>query len=86
MISNFEDEIAFFPCGKYVLVHPVDINPCTYSIATIQGSGLRDGDLTKTFGKTIRRNLEARKPSENKWPLTPEELLEKLDSGPLPEL
>ena len=38
--------IAFFPSGKYLLVHPIDISPCTYSIATLHGSGLRDTDLT----------------------------------------
>ena len=34
----------------------------------------------------IRRKFEERKISEETWLLTPDELLSKLDSGPLPEL
>ena len=84
LIKNFEENIAFFPSGKYLVVHPIDINPCTYSVATLRGCGLRDGELTKAFGRMIRRKFEERKTSEDTWPLT--ELLSKLDSGPLPEL
>ena len=82
----FPESIAFFPSSKYLLVHPIDINPCTYSVATLHGFGLRDADLTKAFGKMIRRKLEELKSSGETWPLTPDELLAKLDTGPLPEL
>ena len=86
IIKHFEDKINFFPSGKYLLVHPIDINPCSYSIATIKGRGLRDADLAKAFGCMIRRKLDERKNEAERWPLTPDELLSKLDSGPLPDL
>ena len=86
LIKNFEENIAFFPSGKYLVVHPIDINPCTYSVATLHGCGLRDGELTKAFGRMIQRKFEERKTSEDTWPLTPDKLLSKLDSRPLPEL
>ena len=86
IIKHFEDKINFFPSGKYLLVHPIDINPCSYSIATLKGRGLRDADLAKAFGRMIRRKLDERKSEDERWPLTPDELLSKLDSGPLPDL
>ena len=86
LIREFPNDIAFFPCSRYLLVHPIDINPCSYSIATLHGCGLRDFDLAKSFGKMIRRKIKERDEVENKWPLTPEELLSRIDSGPLQEL
>ena len=85
LLKRFENQISFFPCGRHLLVHPIDINPCTYSIATLKGCGLRDRDLAKAFGKMVRRKLKDRVLDE-KWPLTPDELPEKLNIGVLPEL
>ena len=48
--ATFEDEISFFPKGKYLLVHASEMNPCEYSIATLHGCGLRDEDLARAFG------------------------------------
>ena len=84
--NNFSDDISFFSKGNYVIVHANDINPCTYSVATMHGFGLPDLDLTKSFGKLVRRKLEEKKEKEDQWPLTPEELLSRIDEGPLPEL
>ena len=53
LVKHFKEDIGFFPSGKYLLVHPIDINPCTYSVATLRGCGLRDADLTKAFGKMV---------------------------------
>ena len=86
LTNNFENELAFFPSGRHVLVHPIDINPCTYSAATLKGCGLRDVDLSKAFGRMIRRKLTDRTSSESSWPKTPDELLSLLDQGVLPEL
>ena len=86
LLKEFPDELAFFPSGKYLLVHPTDINPCSYSVATLHGYGLRDADLAKAFGRMIRHKLQERETSDNAWLLTLEELLAKLDTGPLPEI
>ena len=28
LVQEYSNDIAFFPSGKYLLVHPIDINPC----------------------------------------------------------
>ena len=48
--QEYSNEIAVFPSRKY-LVHPININTCTYSVATLHDCGLRDTDLTKAFGR-----------------------------------
>ena len=30
LVEEYSTEIEVFPSGKYLLVHPIDINPCTY--------------------------------------------------------
>ena len=55
ILKKFENEIAFFPCVRHLLVHPIDVNPCTYSIATRKGCGLRDRDIASAFGRMIKR-------------------------------
>ena len=76
----------FLSSRKYLVVHPLDNNPCTYSLATLHGCGLRDADTTKAFGKMIRGKIEGRKSFEETWPLTPGDVIPKLDNGPLSEL
>ena len=85
-MQEYFNDIAFFPSGKYVLVHPIDMNPCTYSIATLHGCGLRDTDLNKAFGRMLRRNLQEKQKRDITWPLTPEELLSRINAGPLPAI
>ena len=84
-MQEYSNDVAFFPSGKYLLGHPIDINPFTYSIATLHGCGLRDTDLTKGSGRMLRRKLQERQKGDITWPLTPEELLSRIDKGPLPE-
>ena len=85
IIKKHEDNISFFPKGKYLLVHASEMNPCEYTLATLYGCGLRDQDLTRAFGKMIRRKV-ASFDDDIQWPLTPKKLLEVMDKGPIPEL
>ena len=48
--QEYSNEIAVFPSRKY-LVHPININTCTYSVTALHDCGLRDTDLTKAFGR-----------------------------------
>ncbi len=57
IIDECKDKVSFFPTGKYLLVHPSDVNPREYPIAALHGCGLRDNDLAKSFGRMIRRKL-----------------------------
>ena len=39
---------------KKLLVYPLDITPCFYvKKKTLEGSGLRDSDLTKAFARML---------------------------------
>ena len=86
LLKELEDDIAFFPSGKLLVVHSPEVNPCEYSVATLRGFGLRDEDLSKSFGRMLRRKLQARKQNGTSLPLSPEEFLSMLDQGPLPDL
>ena len=78
----FGDQISFYKAGRQQIVHPSNLNPCMYAMATLQGAGLRDDDLSKAFGRMIKRKLCDRK--IGKWPISPDELLLKLENnGPL---
>ena len=86
LVLKYSNDIAFFPSGKLLLVRPININPCTYSIATLHGRGLRDTDLTKVFGRMLRKKLQKRPKSDITWLLNLEELLSRIKTGPLPEI
>ena len=72
--------------SKYLLVHASDVNPFDYVISTLHGCGLRDDDLSRSFGRMIRRKLIQFQEQKNEWPLTPEQLTEMMDRGPLQHL
>ena len=86
LIKEFKEALSFFPKGKFLLVHASDVNPCQYAIAALHGCGLRDDDLARSFGRMIRRQIQKSNDQKRQWPLTPEELLEMLDHGPLQSL
>eukprot|EP00794_Sanderia_malayensis_P017234 gene17234-18955_t len=81
-----EERLGFFPQGKYVIVYSQDTNPCEYSASTLLGHGLRDNDLIRSVARMIRNKIELVKDEEHSWPYTPNEVVEKLDSGPIREL
>ena len=56
--EEFPNDINFFPSGRNVIVHNTTMNPCRYSVATLQGAGLRDLDISKGFAATVRRKME----------------------------
>ena len=86
LIKEFNEALSFFPNGKFLLVHSSDVNPCQYAIAALHGCGLRDEDLARSFGRMIRRQLQSSSKQKRQWPLTPEELTDLLDRGPLQSL
>ena len=85
-MHEYSNDIAFFPSVKYILVYLIDIDPRTYSTSTLHGFALRDSDLTKAFRKMLRKKLKERQKEDITFPLTPEELFSRLDTGPLPEI
>ena len=73
--------IDFFPISKYVIVHA---NPCQYSISTLLGQGLRDKDYIRSYSNFIRSKVNQAEIPEH--PYTPDQMIESLDDGPMPEL
>ena len=84
LISQFVEGISFFPSGKYVLVHPSDVNPCQYAIAALHGCGLRDNYLARSFGRMIRRKFSPYQREKLQLPLSEEDLIKPIDRGVLP--
>ena len=76
LLERFGADVSCHITGKQVIIHSSSVNPCHYSVATIQGSGLRDEDLTKAFVRLVRRKLNTSEAQS--WPLSAEELLAKL--------
>ena len=68
------------------LVYASDTKPRDYATAALHGCGLRGDDFVRAFGRMARRKIKVRKEKEEKWPMTPEELLASFDDGPLPEV
>ena len=81
---QFEDEIDFFPMGKYVIVHSALMNPCQYSAAALLGHGLRDEDHIRSFANFIKRKVKEQK-SES-LPDSPDEMMASFEKGPMSEL
>ena len=85
LVQDYSNKIAFFPSGKFLLPHPIDINPFTYSITKRHGRGLRDTKLTRAFGRMLMRKIQERQKGDLTWPMTPEKFISRIDTGHLPE-
>ena len=87
LIETFSDKIQFSKVGKYVAVHPYDVNPLTYTVSTLKGYGLREESIVRCFANLVRRKLldsdrdkDKEKEKEGKYiPPTAEEFLAELD-------
>ena len=88
IIDTFPEEISFYPNVKRLIVHSSDANRCQYIVAFLKGKGLRDGDITKSFGNMIRRKVRSIKNEKiyPTWPYSPGEMFDLLEKGPLQEL
>ena len=62
--ERFGDDVGFFPSGKYIIVPSAFLTPCTYSVATLKGAGLRDIDIARGFAAMVRRNITAKSESK----------------------
>ena len=83
-ILQFSELIDFFPISKYFIVHASNMNTCQYSVSTLLGQGLRDKDYIRSYSNFIRSKVNQAEFPEQ--PYTPDQLIESLDNGPMPEL
>ena len=61
----------FFLLRKWI-VHPSNTNPSQYGVAFLQGSGLRDDDIVKSFGRLIKLKVCERNEEAIERSLSPE--------------
>jgi len=74
----YDDAVTFGKIGNRIVVHSSDVSSLAYSVATMQGHGLREEDLTKVFSRLVRRKISRRQ--SIKWPLDADELCSLLNS------
>ena len=84
--EEFPEDIGFFNSGRNVIVYCATMNPCQYSVATLQGSGLRDIDLAKGFAAMIKRKLKCLEQKSDDFPFTEDKLISELEKGPMTDL
>ena len=85
--NEFPDSIGFYKTMHQVIVFSSDMNPLDYTVATVKGHGMRDDDLIKACAKLINKSWNMKREQEHfSRPHTPEEVIEKLNNGPLQEL
>ena len=54
LIEKFDEKIRFFRSVKQLMVFPIEINLCQYSVAALDGFGLSDNDITRSLARMIR--------------------------------
>ena len=47
----------FSSVGRFIAVHSSDVNPLTYSIATLKGHGLREESVIKCFAEPYKLKM-----------------------------
>jgi hypothetical protein len=68
VMKNYGYAIDFYVVGKRLIVHPSGQSTLVYTVATLQGHGLREDDLPRAFARLIRRKISSRE-TVVKWPL-----------------
>ena len=58
LIEKFDEKIGFFPSGKQLIVFLIEVNPCQYSVATLDGFGLSDNELYNAIYTTINPSFK----------------------------
>ena len=58
LLEKFDERIGFFPSVKQLIVSSIEVNPCRYSVATLDGFGLSGNDIIRSFARMVRRKLQ----------------------------
>ena len=64
----------------------IGVNPCQYSVATLDGFGLSDNDIIRSFARTVRRKLQTCNQLRESWPMSIDDIERFVQRSPLPEL
>ena len=85
-IEKFDEKIGFFPSVKQSIVFSIEVNPCQYSVATLDGFGLSDNDIIRSFARMVRRKLQTGNQLRESWPMSIDNIENFVQRGPLLEL
>ena len=58
LIETLDEKIGFFSSVKQLIVSSIEVNLCQYSVATLDGFGLSDNDIIRSFARMVRRKLQ----------------------------
>ena len=64
----------------------IEVNPCQYSVATLDGFGLSDNDIIRSFARMVRRKLQTCNQLRESWPMSIDDIDNFVQRGPLSEL
>ena len=86
LIEKFDEKTGFFPSGKQLLLSSIEVNPCQYSVATIDGFDLSDKDIIRSFAPMARRKLQTCSQLRESWPMSIDDIENFVQRGPATEL
>ena len=86
LLEKFDEKIGFFPSVKQLIVSSIEVNPCQYSVATIDSFDLSDNDIIRSFARMARRKLQTCNQLRESWPMSIDDIENFVQRGPLPEL
>lgn len=82
LLTKLENKINIVSYGKGDAVLSKEIDPLTYTYATVKGNGLREVDVIKAFSNLVRKKIDHEDALQ--WPPRPHEFIQSLkNSKPL---
>ena len=64
----------------------IEVNPCQYSVVTLDSFGLSDNDIIRSFARMVRRKLQTCNQLREGWPMSIDDIENFVLRGPLSEL
>ena len=86
LLEKFDEKIGFFPSVKQLIVSSIEVNPCQYSVVTLDSFGLSGNDIIRSFARMVRRKLQTCNQLRESWPMSIDDIENFVQRGPLPEL
>ena len=85
LIEKFDEKIGFFLSVKQLIVFSIEVNPCQYSVVTLNGFGLSDSDVIRSFARMVGGKLQTCKQLRQSWPINIDDNQNFVQRDPLPE-
>ena len=86
LFEKFDGKTGFFPSDKQLIVSSIEVNPCKYSVATIDSFDLSDNDIIRSFARMARRKLQTCNQLRESWPMSVDDIENFVQRDPSTEL